>query len=71
MLRAIVRRKIKHLSGAEFEVLDTLDFQCTPLQLALQGGGLGADTYGVPELVGIECVDILEEPEDKVQNETT
>ncbi len=68
MLRAIVRRKVKHLSGVEFELLGTIDFECPKLQLAIQDGGFGEDTYDVTELVGIECVDIIEDPKEGVQD---
>lgn len=69
MLRAIIRRKIKHLSGAEFVLFNTVDFECPDLQLAIQAGGLGEDTYEVPEVVGIECLDRISELSKEVQGD--
>jgi hypothetical protein len=68
MLRAIIRRKKRHMSGAEFELFHTIDFNCDALQLALQDGGFGQDTFDFTELVGIECVDHISERKDKVQD---
>jgi hypothetical protein len=69
MLRAIIRRKVRHTSGAEFELFRTIDFNCDALQLALQDGGFGEHTFDFTELVGIECVDHICERSDEVQND--
>ena len=69
MLRAIIRRKIKHLSGAEFVLFNTIDFECPELQLAIQEGGLGEDTYEVPEVVGVECLDHISDMPSEVQSD--
>jgi hypothetical protein len=69
MLRAIIRRKIKHLSGAKFELFNTIDFESPDLQIAIQGGGLGEDTFEVPEVVGIECLDHISELSKEVQDD--
>lgn len=57
MIRFILKRKHRdNISGAEWTEMETFESHFSPLQAALQRGGMGQDGYDLTELVGVEIV---------------
>jgi hypothetical protein len=58
MLRALIRRDIRHINGAEFQQFETVDFDCAELEYRLHTrGGCGGDVYDISTLLGIETLE--------------
>ena len=56
MLRFVIRRKYQHESGANGQLLQTIDAQVPELEALLTNGSLAAETYDITELVGVEIL---------------
>jgi len=57
MLRFIVKRKCKLVSGAEIESLHHIDDSVFELEKCLKAGGFSEDQYDFHELVGVEIIE--------------
>lgn len=57
MIRFIVKRKQKLISGAEVEDLHHIDGSVFELEKALRSGGFSKNQYDFHELVGVELLD--------------
>lgn len=57
MIRFIIKRKQKLISGAEVEDLHHIDDSVFELEKALRSGGFSEDQYDYHELVGVELVE--------------
>ena len=56
MIRFIVKRKQKLISGAKVEDLHHIDASVFELEKALRGGGFSEDQYDFYELIGVELL---------------
>jgi hypothetical protein len=57
MIRFIIKRKQKLISGAEVEDLYHIDDSVFELEKCLKDGGFSEDQYDFHELVGVEIIE--------------